>query len=300
MPLYVADYLRDTRHLNAAEHGAYLLLIMQYWTAGSLPADDARLARIACMTEAEWKAAKPIIKELFEPNWRHKRIEDELIKSAEKYDRRSDAGKRGGNEKQRRLRSPSKTVALLEQNPSNATPSDLANDHEKPPDESGNALASSSQPQPQLRDRIGDARAQSAFTDASKALATAFWKALGFEHPIEIPPEFAGVDWRAVEWERAGWTIDLIDVEARKVARDKPLKPLSYFEKVFATSFAKRQAPLPVVEVREAEKLTVIHGKTQSRSGSLIDTINRKLADLEDEKDDDPALPEGPVLRLPN
>jgi hypothetical protein len=107
------------------------------------------------------------------------------------------------------------------------------------------------------------ARGKSSFTEGSKALAIAFWKAIGFDDSIDIPPEFAGVDWRAVEWEIAGWSVDLIDVEARKVARDKPLKPLSYFEKVFATSFAKRQAPLPTVEIRDAEKLTVTsHGKT--------------------------------------
>jgi hypothetical protein len=104
-----------------------------------------------------------------------------------------------------------------------------------------------------------------AFTDGSKALTEALWNALGFNGPLDIPPEFAGVDWRAIEWERAGWTVDLIDAEARRIARVKPLKPLSYFEKVFATSFAKRQAPLPVVEIREAEKLTVTsYGKTQA------------------------------------
>jgi hypothetical protein len=109
------------------------------------------------------------------------------------------------------------------------------------------------------------ARGQSAFTAGSKALASAFFRALGFNGPLQIPPEFAGVDWRAVQWEQAGWTVDLIDVEARRFACDLPLKPLSYFEKVFATSFAKRQAPLPIVEIRDAEKLTVTgHGKTHA------------------------------------
>jgi hypothetical protein len=122
---------------------------------------------------------------------------------------------------------------------------------------------------PLERDEIGDARArsQSSFTEGSKALATAFWKAVGFDNPLDIPPEFAGVDWRAIKWEAAGWTVDLIDAEARKVARDLPLKPLSYFEKVFATSFAKRQTPLPIVKILDAEKLTVTsHGKTQAAS----------------------------------
>jgi len=55
MPFYVADYLRDTRHLSATEHGAYMLLIMQAWTQGGLlPLDPVRLARIAGLSRDEW------------------------------------------------------------------------------------------------------------------------------------------------------------------------------------------------------------------------------------------------------
>ena len=58
MPLYVADYLADTGHLSAAEHGSYLLLIMHYWSNGGLPDDDRKLARIARNTNAEWQKTK--------------------------------------------------------------------------------------------------------------------------------------------------------------------------------------------------------------------------------------------------
>lgn len=122
-------------------------------------------------------------------------------------------------------------------------------------------------------DRIGSASA-SAFTEGSKLLADALWKALGFSSPLEITPEFAGVDWRAIEWEKAGWTVDLIATEGRRIG---PNKPLSYHEKCFATAYAKRQAPLPVVEVREAEKLTVSHGKPNGIT-QAIKNLNRRIA----------------------
>ena len=93
MPLYVADYLRDTRRLTAAEHGAYLLLIMEYWTSGTLPDDDRQLARIACMSAGEWKRARPNVEGFFYDGWKHKRIDAELARSAEISSKRSASAK---------------------------------------------------------------------------------------------------------------------------------------------------------------------------------------------------------------
>lgn len=92
MPLYVADYRADTAHLDTAQHGAYLLLIMHYWQTGGLPDDDAQLARITCMKPAEWRRARPVIRPFFGDGWKHKRIEFELTEAA----RISAAGRAGG------------------------------------------------------------------------------------------------------------------------------------------------------------------------------------------------------------
>jgi uncharacterized protein YdaU (DUF1376 family) len=134
MPWYVDDYLSKTSHLTAAQHGAYMLLILRYWQKGGLPADDALLSAITRTTPKEWTSMKPVISDFFKDGWRHSRCDDELAKAKEKTNRRQEAGSRGGFAKAVGKQNPSIASPLLEQNPSNAlalSPS--------------NALASSSQ-----------------------------------------------------------------------------------------------------------------------------------------------------------
>lgn len=86
MPLYVADYLADTRRLTTLEHGAYLLLIMEYWRHGSLPDDDARLARIVGMDPIDWMEIRDNIAVFFDDGWRHKRVDEELKTQSDRSD----------------------------------------------------------------------------------------------------------------------------------------------------------------------------------------------------------------------
>lgn len=83
MQLYVAEYLADTQHLNGAQHGAYMLLMMTYWTRGkALPDSDERLAIIARTEIGEWREkVRPALEEFFTVaggSWSHKRIEADL------------------------------------------------------------------------------------------------------------------------------------------------------------------------------------------------------------------------------
>ena len=96
MPLYAGDYLRDTGRLSTLQHGAYLLLIMDYWINNGLPDDDEQLARIARMSDREWRANRAALAQFFTDGWKHKRIEKELAEAEEAYERRAQAGKKGG------------------------------------------------------------------------------------------------------------------------------------------------------------------------------------------------------------
>lgn len=82
MPLYIGDYLGDTAHLNAMQHGAYLLLLMHYWANGSLPKDDPSLARIAHVSLKWWlRRYRAVMQQFFDDDWKHKRVELELKKA---------------------------------------------------------------------------------------------------------------------------------------------------------------------------------------------------------------------------
>jgi len=94
MPFYIADYLKDTRRLSTIEHGAYLLLIMEYWTAGELPDNDEQLRRITGMTTKEWRRSKSHLQSFFFDGWRHKRLDMELARSAEISSKRSASAKK--------------------------------------------------------------------------------------------------------------------------------------------------------------------------------------------------------------
>lgn len=84
MPFYVADYLQDTAHLSPTEHGAYLLLILHYWIKGNLPEDEESIRRITRLTPRQWAHSCDLLRSLFLPGWRHKRIDFEMAKAIEK------------------------------------------------------------------------------------------------------------------------------------------------------------------------------------------------------------------------
>lgn len=111
MPMYWGDYVRDTGHLNAAGHGAYLMLIKHYWCTGApLADDDDELWRIACCdSKKEWLSLKPRIAKLFVTNdglLIHKRVEHEMAKTSAITSSKSKAGKLGALSKWGKTENP--------------------------------------------------------------------------------------------------------------------------------------------------------------------------------------------------
>ena len=99
LPLKVDRYLADTRHLSAAQHGAYLLLLMTAWRSkdNSLPDDDDFLARCACMDRRTWKRNKVAVMSFWDigqdAKWRQKTLDMTRKYVADLVIKKSAAGK---------------------------------------------------------------------------------------------------------------------------------------------------------------------------------------------------------------
>ena len=215
MPLYVADYLADTRRLSTLEHGAYMLLIMDYWRNGGLPNDNRKLARIVGMSEAEWLDIRENLAELFQDGWRHKRIDEELAKSEAKTERRAEAGRRGG-------------LAKAANNSSNATI--------LPEQKDSNALASSSQSQPDKTHSL--AREPSDGQRYANAVRDVY--AIAGQACPDLSP--------LVAWRKAGWPVEIVCEVIRAKLAANPSKnfTLRYFENAVADAVARSNAPVPI------------------------------------------------------
>ena len=84
MPLYIADYLSATSRLTTEQHGAYLLLIMDYWKNGAPPDNDQVLAQITKLSPDAWSNARSMLQVFFQVEdglWIQHRVESEMVKA---------------------------------------------------------------------------------------------------------------------------------------------------------------------------------------------------------------------------
>lgn len=98
MPLYIGDYLADTSRLSTEQHGAYLLLLMDYWRNGPPLDDDEELANITKLPLPQWRKHAAKLRAMFEcvdGRLVQRRAEKEREKAGMVSGKRSQAGKAG-------------------------------------------------------------------------------------------------------------------------------------------------------------------------------------------------------------
>lgn len=102
MPIVIGDYLKDTKRLTTEQHGAYLLLLMDYWVNGPPADDDEELAAITGLEPKAWKKNRPKLERYFRiegGRWRNKRADEELIEAAERKRKNAERASAGGRAK---------------------------------------------------------------------------------------------------------------------------------------------------------------------------------------------------------
>lgn len=134
MQFYVADYLADTTHLTAEEHGAYMLLLFSYWQTGK-PLRIDRLATVARIPNDRWPSVAETLSEFFhvtETHWVQFRVEADLEAVSSKVVTASNAGKASARakalKKQQELNDRSTDVAYPLQQNVNHTDTDTDTD----------------------------------------------------------------------------------------------------------------------------------------------------------------------------
>lgn len=206
MQLYIADYLADTMHLSTEEHGAYLLLMFNYWQTGR-PIPKNRLSKIARLSNDRWNSVEPSLKEFFNDNgteWVQERIERDLEAVKNSISQKSAAGKasaqarkakkgtkseRDGNE-----RSTGVQIPLEQDGNGNSTNKDTDTDLKENPSLRGRE--SSEVLQPQYLDGLNIPIGK--FTMHDRWLPSADWPRLaatwGIALPVPayLPTELAG------------------------------------------------------------------------------------------------------------
>ena len=115
------------------------------------------------------------------------------------------------------------------------------------------------------------------------------------------PPGWMGAPMRIQSWLNQGWNPEIIVAAVQKVvakARGRPINSVQFFENAIAEEVARQAAPLPIVEIRQAEKV-VAYG-THQAAGSITASIRRDIAALEQPQGSDFELPVGRILRISN
>jgi uncharacterized protein YdaU (DUF1376 family) len=118
MPLYVADYLSATSRLTTEQHGAYLLLLMDYWKNGAPPDNDSVLAQITRLSPDAWANARTMLQPFFEVMngaWVQARVEAEMQKANNNKKINKERGLKGAEARWANKNAPSNALSIVQE-----------------------------------------------------------------------------------------------------------------------------------------------------------------------------------------
>ena len=262
MPLYVADYLADTGHLSARQHGAYLLLIMHYWRTGKpLPTSVQHLFNICRLSVDQWAEDGEKVMAFFAltpEGYTHKRIADEMAKSSRFIAQKAAAGIASASAKRQRKDNARSTgvdtsVASLvstgdqRQVKTSPSPSQV---EEGSVVSAGEEIVSreTSAPVVFLENRF--VVSQSA-TDLIAAFDEERVRAFGSEQARLCPAADDGI--QSQRWIDAGASVDLCRpifmaaFTAKKRNGDQPIGSLRYFDRPVLSAIQESLRPAPKI-----------------------------------------------------
>jgi len=104
MPVYVGDYLASTTRLTTAQHGAYFLMLLDYWKNGPPPDDDLTLSQIARLPVENWREIQHSISSFFQISdgkWIHPASDERLEEAKRNRINASNRGKLGAEARYR-------------------------------------------------------------------------------------------------------------------------------------------------------------------------------------------------------
>ena len=134
---------------------------------------------------------------------------------------------------------------------------------------------------------------------AAIALGLAFVQAAGFADHSYAPTNWTGVTERARLWIESGWSEDMVLRVTRGITdAGGDTKPVQYFEKCFATAFARTQQPLPVSTPSLAGTARSIRSNSRPNVSSAIDVLIAAARAAEQAGEGADAESSRPVLRL--
>jgi uncharacterized protein YdaU (DUF1376 family) len=258
-PRYIQDYRSKTKRLSLVEHGAYNLLLDEYYSTGEpLPIDWVQLHRIcSALAPPEQAAVQEVMLRYFRQTadgWVHDRVEVELKKS--KYI--SEVRRKAREERERKKAANAGSNAPANEGADVNTTTTTTNN----------------------KRTVDERREPSASEIDLFAMGTMLAKIVGWHDD----PNWMGNYSRLGAWLEQGWDFqrDILptfkEVMA-KLARGRYERPrsLAYFEQACADAYARRMAPVPAGNVVAGPG-----GKT-TFAGKMMNAAAQAAARIENE-----------------